>query len=352
MTRLLRSTLLASIWIAAEMVTVATPGSAESLEVVKIEIDFFENGSSEPINHATVWTSSRLLRVDQSPPGQRATRASFIYRGDEDLVLSLSERDRSYARVARQMISALAQETKGPRRELDAQLRGLPGDQRAAFERLLGVSRQDPDMARRSVRVERSGGSASVAGFDCDRVSLSRDGRPIGDACVAPWQRLGMTPSDVEIFRSLANLQRDVLGARALTPMELVPDQPLDLIVQFGGLPLSFERSAGGRARSAIRVTSVERIEAEGSLFEAPADYARREGVRALLGQLRPPRSPSAASPAAPAPEAMGPSMRPRAAMSRSERANPRTAKPVNADTSWKMRDRRRTYRVLLLPEG
>ncbi len=346
MSRRLRSILLASILTVAQAVALGDPASAESLEAVRIEIDFFEDGSAEPMNHATVWTAGRRLRVEQSVPGQLAKRATFIYRGDEDLIVSVSERDRSYTRVRRQMISALAQETRGPRREVDAQLRALPNDQRKAFERLIGVSRQDPGMARKPVRIDRADGGASVAGFDCFQVVLSRDDRPFGTACVAPWERLGMKPSDVEIFRSLANFQRDALGARALTPMELVPDQPLDLIVQFGGLPLSFERSVGGRERSAIRVTSVERVAAAASLFEAPAGYARRDGVRALLSHLGSSRSAPAASPAAPAPSAARP------ATSGPERARQRRAKPVNADTSWKMRDRRRSYRVLLLPEG
>jgi hypothetical protein len=341
----LRTILLASMLAVVQAAALSTSSSAEPLEVIRIEIDFFAEGSSEPVNHATVWTSDRRLRVEQSAPGQVAKRATFIYRGDEDLLFSVSERDRSYAQVRRQVISAFAQETKQPRRELDAQLRALPSDQRKAFERLLGVSRQHPDTAHKPVRVRREGGRATVAGFDCFRVVLSREERPFGEACVASWEQLGMTPSDVEIFRSLANFERDAMGARALTPMELVPDQPLDLIVQFGGLPLSFERKVAGRQRSAIRVTSVNRIEAPASLFEPPAGYARRDGYRAFLAQLQPPPSAPAASPAAPAPAAARPST------SRPERRKPQQAKPVNADTSWKLRDRRRTYRVLLLPE-
>ena len=286
MPAILRSSRFASLLILVHALALSGSSNAESLEVFQIEIDFFEDGSSQPMNHATVWTSARRLRVEQSVPGEIEKRATLVYRGDQGLILSVSDRDRSYARVRRQVVSALAAETRAPRREVAAQLRALPSDQRKAFERLLGVSRQDPDMVHEPVRVRREAGSSRIAGFDCSRVVLSRSDSPFGEACVAAWEQIGMTASDVEIFRSLANFQRDALGVQALTPMELVPDQPLDLIVQLGGLPLSFERSVDGRERSAIRVTSVERVEAPGSLFEAPADYALREGARAFFGHL------------------------------------------------------------------
>jgi hypothetical protein len=148
--------------------------------------------------------------------------------------------------------------------------------------------------------------------------------------------------------------------------MELVPDQPLDLIVQLGGLPLSFERSVDGRERSEIRVTSVERVEAPESLFEAPADYALREGARAFFGHLSgnagsagrggssataPPASPAAVAPdPGKAPESGSDRGDVRRDMRRDMRRE-RRDRPANADTSWEMRARRRTYRVLLLPE-
>ena len=70
MSRRLRSILLASILTVAQAVTLCDRASAASPEVIKIEIDFFEDGSSAPMNRATVWTSGRRLRVEQSVPGQ------------------------------------------------------------------------------------------------------------------------------------------------------------------------------------------------------------------------------------------------------------------------------------------
>lgn len=87
----------------------------------------------------------------------------------------------------------------------------------------------------------------------------------------------------------------------------MVPGQPLDLVVQFGGLPLVFERAGQARGASAIRVASVEWIEGGEALYEVPEGFAVRRGTTGLasLARLLAPSagaSRATAVPAAPAP--------------------------------------------------
>lgn len=288
------------------------PAAVQASEAIKFEIDFFEHGAPDPMNHATVWVSGRRIRVEQRAPNGDLHGPVLVYLGDRNEILSISDHARSYAKLERETLSLLEGRTRRARREVDGQLQNLPSDQRKAFERLLGVSRQDPNMAENPVVVTSQDEMAEVAGFECKRVVMSRSDFAVGEACIASWDRIGLTEDDMEVFRALANFQRDAMGNRALTPMELVPNQPLDLITQFGGLPLSFERRVKGNPRSAIRVSSVERVPTLAVLFEAPTDYALRPGYGAFLSLLastqsgRAPKSAattnSAAVPAAPDP--------------------------------------------------
>lgn len=303
----------------------------------KFEIEFFEEGSPAPMNHATVWVSARRIRVEQHGPGEPIGPV-LIYRGDQDRILSVSDASRSYAQIERQILTLLAGETRRVRRELEGHLQGLPADQQKAFDRLLGISRQDPKMAQNPVRVKQAEGPAregEVAGFRCTHVEMKRSDFVVGEACVASWEGVGMTPADLEVFRALAHFQRDAMGSRALSPMELVPDQPLDLIAQFGGLPLSYVRRVDGRDHSSIRVVSVEHIRAADSYFEVPVGYALEAGHGAFAQHLAPgrgversARQTRASVPAAPAP-ASGP-MRATASPSPTESA-PRGRSAVDA---------------------
>lgn len=271
------------------------PAAAAAADIVKFEVDFFEDGREEPINHATIWTSGRKIRVDQTQPGG-GSGSSLVYRGDQDLVMSVSDRTRSYVKVERRLLTAMQGRLRAGRRTVEEHLKALPGDQRKGLERLLGVSREDPTANVNPIVVESVKGLADregeVAGFACARKVMRRGVVVIGEACVAPWERIGMTPADMDVFRSLANYQRDALGARQITPLEIVPNQPLDLIVQFGGIPLSFERKIGPQRRSAVRVTSVDWISEEGSLFEPPANYTLLTGYAEMISHLAPSDEP------------------------------------------------------------
>lgn len=273
--------------------SIVSPLAAVASEgMTRFEIEFFQNGSSEPMNLATIWISDRRLRIEQRMPDAVEGSPVLVYRGDEDRVLSISDRDRHYAEIDRHMLRMLgmkslgAEPTRSMRRSVDAQLKGLPEDQRAALERVLGISRADAVAA--PLTVEHETERSEVAGIACRRVLMTRAEAPVGDACVADWDHMGITESDVQVFRALANFQRDVLGARGVTPLEFVPDQAFDLIVQFDGFPLSFRRLVDERERSAIRVRSVEHLAPDEGLFSVPSGYARRSGYGAFAAHLAP----------------------------------------------------------------
>ena len=264
---------------------VSLPGSeSTAAEAIRIEVEFFEDGREEPVNRATVWTSDRRVRIEQRAAGEAAPPPVFIYRGDQDLLLSVSERERSFVKLERRMLSLLGGGTSGARPEVDAQLGGLPQDQQRAFGYLLGASALDPKRPDDPLVVTREQERSSVAVHPCTRVNLSRSGSLLAQGCVADWDTVGLTPDDVEVFRSLAHLAHDAMGSRLPIPIETVPGQPLDLVVQFGGFPLAFERAGNAREASAIRVASVERVPAEDSLFEAPAGFTPRAGMSGLAG--------------------------------------------------------------------
>jgi len=266
--------------------SLASSGTVLAAEVTKIEVEFFDKDSSEATSHSTVWVSARRVRVEQRERPAGDSGPALIYRGDLGRFFSVDARARSYSVFEREQVAELGTEVKRARLAFDRHLSVLPGDQRRAMERLLGVTAQRPEDVRPPTTVTPGDVTEEVAGLECTRATVKRGGVLVGNLCIAPWEKLGITEADAEVFRELGNFKREMMDVRGLTPLELVPNQPLDLLVQFDGFPLSFRRIVAGGPYSAVAVKSVTTSPADDSLFEVPTDYAQSWGRRGFLGHL------------------------------------------------------------------
>lgn len=298
----------------ASLLLVATSAwNARAAETLRVEVEFFEGDRVEPVNRATVFASGRLVRIEQQRTGAGSGTPVFLYRGDEERLYSLSESARTYVVLEPRMLAAIGGSTRASRREIDAGLSPLAQDQQRAFGHLLGVAQIDPDRPGDSLVVARTGQVGEVAGMACRRVELRFGQRLMAHGCVADWATVGLTPADVEVFRSLAAAVGNAAGAHRGLPIELVPGQPLDLVVQFGGFPLFFERAGKAREASAIRVSSVERIAHDEARFAIPEGFVVRKGIAGLFqfasllssGSHARAASDPASSPSAPGPAAL-----------------------------------------------
>lgn len=298
-------------------------GEAGAADALRVEVEFFEGEQSTPSNRATVHSAGRWVRIEQQP-SEGTAPPIFLYRGDQDRIYSIVESARRYVTLERRMLAVLGAGRGSAARAVDEQLGSVPVDQQRAFGHLLGASSlrasgasglNGANDAKTALRIERLPGEGRVAGIDCRNVLLERAGRPLAKGCIADWATVGLEPADVEVFRDLAGLTHSAMGARLPMPIELVPGQPLDLVVQFGGFPLAFERVGQAPEASAIRVAAVERVTVPDSLFEVPADFTASSGMAGLArfaSLFKPSASaPTTASAEQAVPAAMDPAAEP-----------------------------------------
>ena len=282
--RLLWLTCGALLWAAA------SPAAGDG---VRMEWQFSKLGSeTEATEQATIWISERRVRVEQESRTRTDAKHVLIYHGDQDVLYSLDDSSRAYVRIDRPMIEAMGARVKAARREIDARLSRLPPAQRVMALRFLGAMEPDKPMVETPTTAHPTERRERIAGYECSVKRLMRDQRKAGEVCVAEWKEVGVEQRELAVFRRLANLQRDMIGAESLTPLELVPNQPLDILVQFDGFPLRFVNVQNGEATAEVLVRAVERVDVPAALFAIPESYAQR-GVRSLLGPGTP-ASPSA----------------------------------------------------------
>lgn len=253
----------------------------------RIDVEFLEAETGRSVERASVWVSGRKVRIAHGDPGRKEPRHVLIYQGDADRFYSLDHEKRVYIEIDRALIAAMGIELTAARREVDAQIQQLPRDQHAMLERLIGARETEDVLEHAPVRLVPNGDKARVAGRVCRKLDLMREKAVIGVVCTVPWKEIGLKRDDVEIFRQLANFQRELMGAQDLTPLEIVPNQDLDLLVQFDGFPMYLRLGEIGAQRSVIQVTALERFSSPTSLalFEPPSDYSPRSPLSLLLAE-------------------------------------------------------------------
>lgn len=263
-------------------------GSAPALAGggLRIDVAFLEGAASGPatkqVERAVMWLGDRRVRLEQRSPEGKPPQPDHqklpehpeqvvIYRGDRGLLYSLSPADQTYLQVDRRTIVAMGRRLDAARRAMETRLVRLPKDQRAMAELLIGT--RDLPAAEVAHAVSRTGNEETLLGRRCHIVAIRRGERLVGDACIVPWDELGLSQEDVGVLRELANFQRELMGARGLTPLALVTDQPLEFLTQLGGLPLRYRKLKGGRETSSIRITALDTQAPADDLFEVPAGY-------------------------------------------------------------------------------
>lgn len=260
----------------------SAPVGATAQAGIRIEVTFSDADRQE---RATVSVRGRRIRVEQWTPGvPRSRRHVLIYQGDLDRFLSLDPRSKLYVAVDRDLIAAASVPMLAARREVDAQMERLPASQHAALELLLGLRENGRQPTRVPIWVRPLDGEGRVGALSCRRRELVRESAPIAELCVTDWSDVGIAAADLDVFRQLANFQRELMGARELTPLALVPDQGLELLVQFDGFPLSLRGVGRGTPLGEVRVTSVEPIIGGAALFDPPPDYQPRSAYSVLFG--------------------------------------------------------------------
>ncbi len=273
-------------------VLVLAPASAVA-EGARFDIEFQGGPQGHVRERARIWVSDRKVRIEQYTPGVKKSKHVLIYRGDLDRFYSLNPERKTYVGVERELIAAFGFEMKAARVEVDATLRRLPDDQHKMFERLIGASESGEAVVKAPVTVEKKDARLRLGKYTCQIMELKRAEVRIGEACVTPWRQVGVTQHDLEVFRTLANFQRELMGARDLTPLEIVPNQRLDLIVQFGGFPLYLKKWNNGVEESMIKVLEIKELKRAHAMFEVPKDYVPVSPLTLLVGDPGPPAEPA-----------------------------------------------------------
>jgi hypothetical protein len=127
-------------------------------------------------------------------------------------------------------------------KQLQAQLKNMPPEQRKMIEKQMGAMMQPPAADAKTSFTTKEIGSGRVLGIPCKRLSVLRDGTPEHEVCLASRADAKVPAGDYQTMRKMFDTMRSMASAVAPVSMPMAND--LD------GVPLEMKSETEGATRT------------------------------------------------------------------------------------------------------
>lgn len=247
---------LASLSALAAAATLALAAGGFASEArAGVVLEFQDISPGEPPTTSKAWGGSDRVRVE-------IEGNVLIFRGDKQ-VAWLIQPDGTYIEMTKEGMAGVADAMK----ELEAQLAGLPPEQRAMVEAMMkqqgAGAGSAPAAPQAPLTWTRNGKSDTVGGRACLGWDGSRAGRVEEEACATEWAALGFSRDDFAGFERMAEFMKTMTGPISQQVQARIVDETLD------GMPLRLTRRSP-QGPQVHEVTKIEKADVPASLFELP----------------------------------------------------------------------------------
>ncbi len=198
-----------------------------------------------------------------SAPGQaiyydHAKRTAYMVDTQKGTAIEMNEER------AKQVGAQLAE----AQRMMEAKLKELPADKRAAVEEMMkkqGAMPPSGGGAPRAPLKFSKAGSAKVGAWPCDRYAAEDAGRKV-EVCAADASSLGIPPTDMEVFEGFLAFSEKMAGdAAAAGGIGIGGDRG------FPGVPLDRAESRGGKVTDRFMIESIKPETVAATEMQVPA---------------------------------------------------------------------------------
>ncbi len=229
--------------------------------------------SGQEVDRSDIHAQSGMLRIDSREDG---SNVSMIFLGNEFLVLDHDRK--SYILMDEAMLDEMSSQINGMMKKMEAQLAGLPPEQRAMAEQMMqgqmiGMMGQtaapiDPP------RVE-AVGAGQWQSRPCQKYDVYEGGQRTQAICTASLDHIAGSGEMMEAFRGMAAyISKLTESLPMFSEDELQPGDLMDLV---DGFPVTRVDYRNGEIVRQERLESLTEIDLDPGLFAAPSDYRRED---------------------------------------------------------------------------
>lgn len=235
----------------------------------------FQSNRSNDVN--SVLISNGKVRMDSSNQG---TKETSIYDDQGRTFTVVNPQQKQYVVMDRTSIQEQAKRMKRMQEEVMTQVReqmkNMPPEQRQELEQQMAPFGDGGDAANKPTpkySTKKTRKTGTLNGVSCVVYKSYRDGRLIGDACIASLDVLGISKGDYKTLRSMFAFMRDMAKEFASATGTSVPQSDMTLFENVNGLPVKMTNVNG----DIMTLAGASNQALSPDLFAIPAGYQEAE---------------------------------------------------------------------------
>ena len=240
----------------------------------RLSIQHTEPGKQPQIQ--TVMVTSGKVRMEQGTDDD--DDSLLLYHQADNTFFAIQPSEKSYMEFDPEKAGAMMDQASQMQQQMMAQLqerlKEMPEEQREQMMAMMNRSGKTmPGLAplpEEPVRYEPRGGSDSIGGFVCRWVDAYQGERKVRELCLADASSMGMPSGDKDTMMAMQSSMKALtkrLGSAGMF-QDNMPD----------GFPVHVRHfGSNGQVTSEQQVHDVSHDKLDGSLFEVPAGYQKRE---------------------------------------------------------------------------
>lgn len=268
--------------------------STASLAGVVFEVETREFGFSPPRTEmSTIYAEALSLKMETGQQGSGKTD-EMIFRGDRREMVVVDHTNRSYMVIDKQFVSNMMGQLQQMAGQMQGVLDSVPPEQRALVDQMMKNPQSRGQLpARPKPEVRSTGRRATVYGYPCVLVTISRQGRKERDVWVTDWNNIKGSRELAATFDSMSDFTQELISAIPMQGQSPMRENAFMTIRQMGGFPVATrEYREDGTLESETALRSARRLSINPSVFAPPAGYQ----ADSMFGGPALGRSPSNAS--------------------------------------------------------
>ena len=210
------------------------------------------------------------IRIESRSSGDES---AFVFDGPKQVARMINITKKTYTEMSKSDLDQTRNQMNSAMAQMEAQMRGLPPDQRAMMEAMMR-GRGMPGMAAAPPKVEyRQTGTDKVGQWTCTKYEGSVAGQKTTELCAVDPKEFGLTPADFETARQLSEFMKSIMPQA--TDAAFVNGTAQE---GFSGVPVRRASFRNGALESVTEITEVRKQAFPASTFEAPAGF-RKEAM-------------------------------------------------------------------------
>jgi Domain of unknown function (DUF4412) len=211
------------------------------------------------------------LRLEHKDQGNTTV---MIFK--DDAVHTLDAKDKSYMVIDRATIKQLADQINPALKQMEAQLKNMPPEQRAMVEKMMGNQMPKGESVP-TAEVVKTTRKDKIGGLNCSFVEVRRSGAVEQELCLAPPSSLTGGQEMFEVAKRMSALMEEMLSAFDSPMLRQNLNQQIDPYAKLDGFPVFSRYYQDGKPSMETELKTMRSEKVAAAQFDIPAGYKRKD---------------------------------------------------------------------------